>query len=107
MTSLASIATHGSNTPTGDLLTAGSLLRGNPPRFPGAGITVTLPAFDLILTGAIQTTFALDRAVPGPWSLVGGLMVMLHCAEQQVPFSRATGDADLAVGVFTHRTALQ
>ena len=44
--------------------------------------------------------------MPEPWTLIGGLMVMVHCIEHGAPFTRATEDADVAVGVFTHRRAL-
>ena len=38
--------------------------------------------------------------------LIGGLMALTHCAEHRAPFTRPTGDADIAVSFFTHRRAL-
>ncbi|MCR6493153.1 hypothetical protein [Cellulomonas sp. P24] len=103
---LDGIQALGDDVPTGQILAASRLLRTYAPRFPDSGTQVELPTLDPVLTGAMETVFALDAAVPDPWTLVGGLMVMLHCLEHQVQFTRATGDADLAVGVFTHRDAL-
>lgn len=91
--------------PTTQLLAAGHLLRTSAPRFP-PGPTVALPHFDPELTGALATLFTLDSVVPAPWTLIGGVMVLLHCAEHGVAFRRATADADVAVGVFTHRDSL-
>ncbi len=93
--------------PTPSIATAAYLLRTRPPRYPEPGTMITLPALDAPLTEALATLLALDRTVAEPWTLVGGLMVMLHAVEHGVPFSRATSDADVAVGVFTHRAALQ
>lgn len=90
---------------TTQLLAAGHLLRTCAPRFP-PGPPVALPPFDPALTGALETLFILDSTVPAPWTLIGGLMVILHCAEHGVAYRRATADADLAVGVFTHRDSL-
>jgi hypothetical protein len=91
--------------PTSQLLAAGHLMRTSAPRFP-LGSPVSLPQFDPALTGALATLFTLDKVVSAPWTLIGGLMVLLHCAEHGVAFRRATADADVAVGVFTHRDAL-
>jgi hypothetical protein len=67
---------------------------------------VALPALDATLAAAYQTLIGLDAAVSEPWTLIGGLMVMTHCLERGAPFNRPTGDADIAVSVFTHRRAL-
>lgn len=86
---------------------ASRLLRECAPRVPEAESLVNMPPLDPNLAGAVESVMALERAVPEPWALVGGLMVMLHCVEHEVPFSRATSDADIALGVFTHRGALR
>lgn len=84
---------------------AAEAVRSTPPRLPAAE-AVTLGPLDPALTSAMQTLFHLDATVAAPWTLIGGLMTLLHCTEHGVPFSRPTGDADIAVGVFTHRGAL-
>ncbi|MFF2452264.1 hypothetical protein [Isoptericola sp. NPDC058082] len=56
-------------------------LRSQPPRFPAAAREVALPAVTGQLEGAMRTLFDLEETVPGPWTLVGGLAVMLHCIE--------------------------
>jgi hypothetical protein len=76
------------------------------PRFPTAANQVTLGPLDPSLAAAFRLLFALDELVETPWTLIGGLMVLLHCSEHGVAFSRPTADADVAVGVFTHRGAL-
>ena len=58
------------------------------------------------LTDVYATLIDLDTHVSEPWTLIGGLMVLTHCAEHGAPFTRPTGDADVAVSVFTHRSAL-
>jgi len=73
---------------------------------PGQRRSVRLPALDARLSATFNTLFDLDQQVAAPWTLIGGLMVLTHCAEHDVPFARPTGDADVAVGVFTHRDAL-
>lgn len=88
------------------LHTAGELLRSGSPRYPQMPGTLTLPALDPVLTETFAVLQTLD-ASPHPWTVVGGLMVMTHCLRHGVPFTRATGDADIAVGVFTHRRALR
>lgn len=85
---------------------AGELLRSGALRYPQIPGTLALPALDPVLTETFAVLQTLD-ASPHPWTVVGGLMVMTHCVRHGVPFTRATGDADIAVGVFTHRRALR
>jgi hypothetical protein len=59
------------------------------------------------LDEAIELLDVLDREVPQPWTLVGGLMTQVHCAEMLVPPPRVTEDVDIAVSVFTHRNSLR
>ena len=92
--------------PTGQIRSAADLVRSTAPRFPGSAGSVRLPALDARLRATFSTLFDLDQQVTAPWTLIGGLMVLTHCTEHDVPFARPTGDADVAVGVFTHRDAL-
>ena len=103
---LALLTTGLAAVPTGQIRSAADLVRTSAPRFPSSTGSVRLPTVDAALTAAFGTLFDLDRQVAAPWTLIGGLMVLTHCAEHGVPFARLTGDADLAVGAFTHRDAL-
>lgn len=103
LTLLASVADAVS---TVRMLGAADLLRRLPPRFPEPATLIALPALDPVLTETFTVLQSLDK-IAHPWTVVGGLMVMAHCVEHGVPFARATGDADIAVGVFTHRRALR
>ena len=103
---LALLTTGLAAVPTGQIRSAADLVRTSAPRFPSSTGSVRLPTVDAALTAAFGTLFDLDQQVAAPWTLIGGLMVLTHCAEHEVPFARPTGDADLAVGVFTHRDAL-
>ncbi|PRY57993.1 hypothetical protein BCF74_11423 [Knoellia remsis] len=67
---------------------------------------VAIPALPEHQT-AMWTTLIELELTGLPWVLVGGQMTMLHCLENDVPFTRATDDGDLIVGVWTHRAALQ
>ena len=66
-----------------------------------------LDALDEEAQLAYRLLARLDHAVPAPWTLIGGLMVLSLCIEFRGPHIRPTGDADVAVGVFTHRHALR
>lgn len=68
---------------------------------------VPLPPLTAQLSAALEVLTVLDREVREPWTLIGGLMVLLTCAEHGRRFHRATVDADVVVGVFTHRRALR
>jgi hypothetical protein len=65
-----------------------------------------LPPLEDELAAAYRVLLLLDAQVSEPWTLIGGLMVFTLCAEYGSPFTRPTGDADIAVGVFTHRRGL-
>ncbi len=92
--------------PTAQIRSAADLVRTSAPRFPGSAGSVRLSALDATLTATFGTLLDLDQQVAAPWTLIGGLMVLTHCTEHEVPFVRPTGDADVAVGVFSHRDAL-
>lgn len=91
---------------SGELAAAVALLRTRPPRFPTVAGPVVLPALDTALAETFVALGDLDNQVPQPWTLIGGLMVLVHCAEHDVSFTRPTVDADVAAGVFTHRQTL-
>ncbi len=91
----------------GVVAAAARLLREGAPRIP----TLSIPAVRLrpagpALDGALALLVDLDRTVPEPWTLIGGLMVQITCLQHGVTAIRATVDADIVVGVFTHRHAL-
>jgi hypothetical protein len=67
---------------------------------------VVLPAMSAAQESAWQVLLDLDQELDQPWSLVGGQMVFLHCAEQDVPTHRSTDDGDVVLGVWTDRDAL-
>ena len=89
------------------LVTVVDHIRSRPRRIPSAGAAeVGLPVLPPELTQVYLTLFDLDVTVAEPWTLIGGLMVLTHCAEHGVPFNRPTADADIAVSALTHRNAL-
>jgi hypothetical protein len=51
--------------------------------------------------------FALRRFAGHGWTLIGGLMVHLHCLERGVAPTRSTTDADLVADVIADRFALR
>jgi hypothetical protein len=90
-----------------DLLAVAAYLHDAPLRIPVIDRDpVVLPPLDDELAGAYRMLLQLDAEVSEPWTLIGGLMVFTLCAEYGSPFTRPTGDADVAVGVFTHRRGL-
>lgn len=90
-----------------DLVAVAVYLRGAPLRIPiVAAEPVVLPPLEDELAAAYRVLLLLDAQVSEPWTLIGGLMVFTLCAEYGSPFTRPTGDADIAVGVFTHRRGL-
>jgi len=104
---LALIDTQAERWPPAATSVAAHALRSQPPRFPVAPGGVLLPALTGQLERAMRTLADLVDTVPGPWTLVGGLAVMLHCVEHDVPVTRVTEDADVAVNVFTRRQGLR
>lgn len=88
------------------LLAVGAYLHDVPLRIPLVGRRLVLPPLDDELTSTYRMLMMLDCEVSEPWTLIGGLMVFTLCAEYGTPFTRPTGDADVAVSVFTHRRAL-
>jgi hypothetical protein len=90
------------------LIAARALLRSKPLRIPLApGPVVQLPPLTPELSDVYGAILDLDEHVREPWTLIGGLMVLTHCAELGAPFPRPTRDADITVSVFTHREALR
>lgn len=72
----------------------------------GNVVQVSLPDRPHLIP-SLQTLNAMDqRVASSSWTVVGGLMVHLHCAEAGIQPSRTTEDIDLAVDVFVDRTAL-
>jgi hypothetical protein len=89
-----------------DLVATALALSGADLRIPDvADAHIALPS-SYGLDDAFLTLLGLNAAVSEPWTLIGGLMVLVHCLENEAPFSRPTDDADIAVSVFTHRRAL-
>jgi hypothetical protein len=87
---------------------AAHALRTRAPRIPTASPSpLLLPGLGDALDDAVATVLDLDVAVPAPWTIIGGLMVLAHCVEHGVRFPRTTVDADVSVGVFTHRDSLR
>ncbi|GHS86009.1 hypothetical protein AGMMS50218_04970 [Actinomycetota bacterium] len=103
---LEGLAAEVPETTASQLLATADALRRLPPRFPEPHDVLRLPALSAPLTEAFEMLFALDTEVPAPWTLIGGLMVMSHRVQHDVAPGRVTEDADVAVGVFTHRQAL-
>lgn len=89
-----------------ELASAAIALAGAPLRAPlAAGRRITVPS-DYGLDAALTTLVELNESVAEPWTLIGGLMVLLHCLENDAPNLRPTEDADIVVSVFTHPGAL-
>jgi hypothetical protein len=87
---------------------AGRLLRHGDVRIPTRNrAAVDLTPLTPQLHEALAVLTVLDREVSTPWTLIGGLMVLVTCAEHGANLGRATVDADVVVGVFTHRHALR
>ncbi len=83
-------------------------LRTRPSRIPTVVASpLVLPMLGEALEDAIAAVLDLDVAVAAPWTVIGGLMVLAHCVEHGARFPRTTVDADVSVGVFTHRNSLR
>jgi hypothetical protein len=76
----------------------------------GAAMTdtpvVRMPAMTAQLEAAWQALFEIHAAMPHHWTLVGGQMVHLQCAERGAAPSRPTDDLDTALDVRTDPDAL-
>lgn len=89
-----------------ELASTAITLAGAPLRIPlAASRRITVPSA-YGLHAALTTLLELNESVAEPWTLIGGLMVLLHCLENEAPNVRPTEDADIAVSVFTHPRAL-
>jgi hypothetical protein len=60
---------------------------------------VLLPAMTRAQAASWHTLMDLHERLPGHWTLVGGQMVHLHCAERGVHPERPTEDADTVLDV--------
>lgn len=74
------------------------------PDVPGAPIE--LPTMPAAQHDAWLTLMKMENEFDGSWVLIGGQMTMLHCLEQDVPFTRATTDADVVCDVLSPRRKL-
>jgi hypothetical protein len=108
LSDLDAIESSPNMTPPAMFATVGRLLRHGDARTPILDRDpVPLPPLTAQLSEALEVLTVLDREVRQPWALIGGLMVLVTCAEHGRRFDRATVDADVVVGVFTHRSALR
>lgn len=59
----------------------------------------TLPAMTAAQEASWHALFDLAERFPTGWTLIGGQLVQLHCAEREVRPTRPTADADAALDV--------
>jgi hypothetical protein len=67
---------------------------------------VVLPPLTTAQEAAWLILLELEEHLTEPWCLIGGQMVLLHCAEHRRSPHRSTDDGDLVLGVWTNRAAL-
>lgn len=70
-------------------------------------MTVTLPAMPDSQAASWHALMDLHESLPGRWTIVGGQMVHLHCAERDTFPVRPTDDADALLDVKAHPTILE
>lgn len=70
-------------------------------------MTVTMPAMTEAQVASWHALMDLHEALPGRWTVVGGQMVHLHCAERQTFPVRSTDDADALLDAKAHPTILE
>lgn len=68
---------------------------------------VVLPAMPEPQVAAWHAVLDLDENLTAPWTLIGGQMVALWCAEAGFDVVRPTEDADIVLDVWLQRGALQ
>lgn len=68
---------------------------------------VTLPAMPDDQAASWHVLMDLHEALPGRWTIVGGQMVHLHCAERGASPPRSTDDVDTLLDVKAHPTILE
>jgi hypothetical protein len=70
-------------------------------------MTVTLPAMANSQEVSWHALMDLHESLPGRWTIVGGQMVHLHCAERGTFPVRPTDDADALLDAKAHPTILE
>lgn len=70
-------------------------------------MTVTLPAMPDSQAASWHALMDLHESLPGRWTVVGGQMVHLHCAERDTFPVRPTDDADALLDAKAHPTILE
>jgi hypothetical protein len=70
-------------------------------------MTVTMPAMPDSLVASWHALMELHESLPGRWTVVGGQMVHLHCAERDTFPVRPTDDADALLDAKAHPSILQ
>lgn len=66
-----------------------------------------MPATTAAQAASWHALMDLHEALPGRWTIVGGQMVHLHCAERDAFAVRPTDDADALLDVKTHPSVLE
>ncbi len=70
-------------------------------------MTVSMPVTTEAQVASWHALMDLHRALPGRWTIVGGQMVHLHCAERDAFPVRPTDDADALLDVKAHPSVLE
>lgn len=70
-------------------------------------MTVRMPAMTDSQIASWHALMDLHEALPGRWTIVGGQMVHLHCAERETHPVRPTDDADALLDAKAHPSILQ
>lgn len=70
-------------------------------------MTVTLPTMPDHQIASWHALMDLHDSLPGRWTIVGGQMVHLHCAERETFPVRPTDDADALLDVKAHPSILE
>lgn len=70
-------------------------------------MTVNMPAMPEYQVASWHALMDLHESLPGRWTIVGGQMVHLHCAERGTFPVRPTDDADALLDVKAHPSVLE
>jgi hypothetical protein len=90
-----------------DAVAVAEIARGLSPRVPAIECpTVAATGLTDAQAAIWLTLIELERLLDAPWCLVGAQLTALHCLENGIP-PRAIDDGAVAVGVRTHREALE